>query len=123
LYVGPFLDGFFLKGAPEFERWATMQRKRLAERCAQALEQLAVAAVKLGDQRRAIEWWQRAVDLNPFDTNSVLRLAQAGSPWAIVRLRFAARSSTRMCCVRSSISLRIHGSSRWLLSCAEPPVD
>ncbi len=26
LYAGPFLDGFFLDGAPEFERWAEARR-------------------------------------------------------------------------------------------------
>jgi DNA-binding SARP family transcriptional activator len=30
LYAGPFLDGFFLRGAPQFERWADDQRRRLA---------------------------------------------------------------------------------------------
>src|SRR5438128_8676022 len=30
LYDGPFLDGFFLSGAEEFERWVESERTRLA---------------------------------------------------------------------------------------------
>src|SRR5690242_12581802 len=30
LYRGPFLDGFFLTGAPEFDRWVERERSRLA---------------------------------------------------------------------------------------------
>src|SRR5688500_17930131 len=30
LYAGPFLDGFFLSDAPEFERWVDAERDRLA---------------------------------------------------------------------------------------------
>jgi DNA-binding SARP family transcriptional activator len=77
LYTGPFLDGFFLRGAPEFERWATAQRKRLAEQCVEGLGRLATASVKRGDHRQAVEWWRRAVELNPFDTDTVLHLAEA----------------------------------------------
>jgi serine/threonine-protein kinase len=29
LYEGPFLDGFFVTGAPEFETWSATQRTRL----------------------------------------------------------------------------------------------
>jgi len=87
LYTGSFLDGFFLKGAPEFERWVTSQRKRLAERCAEALGRLATASVARGDYRQAVEWWRRAAELNPFDTETVLQLAQA---WVAVGDRAAA---------------------------------
>lgn len=77
LYAGPFLDGFFLRGAPGFERWADDQRGRLAQRCGRALSTLATAATASGDHRRAVEWWRCAVELNPFDTEAVLRLAEA----------------------------------------------
>jgi DNA-binding SARP family transcriptional activator len=87
LYKGPFLDGFFLKGAPQFEGWVTAQRKRLGEQCAGALARLAAAAASAGDQRQAIEWWRRATELNPFDTETVLHLAEA---WVAVGDRAAA---------------------------------
>jgi DNA-binding SARP family transcriptional activator len=75
LYVGPFLDGFFLKGSPEFEQWVAEQRRRFESQCAKAVGQLAAAAAARGDQRQALEWWRRAVELNPFDTETVLQLA------------------------------------------------
>jgi len=77
LYSGPCLDGFFLRGAPGFERWGEDQRTRLAGRCAQALGALAKAAAVNGDYHQAVAWWRRAADLNPFDTDAVLRLAEA----------------------------------------------
>lgn len=77
LYAGHFLDGFFLRGAPGFERWADDQRRRFAQRCGEAFSALATAASRSGDHLRAVEWWRRAAELNPFDTNAVLRLAEA----------------------------------------------
>lgn len=86
-YVGPFLDGFFLKGASEFEHWVSAQRQHLSERCAGALTHLAKTAADNGNHRHAVEWWQRAAELNPFDTEIVLRLAEA---WVAVGDRAAA---------------------------------
>lgn len=77
LYTGPFLDGFFLRGAPGFERWADDQRSWFAQRCGHALGTLATAASGSGDHPRAVEWWRRAAELNPFDTNIALRLIEA----------------------------------------------
>src|SRR5687768_9674765 len=42
-YRGPFLDGFFLGGAPDFERWVEAERVALARAYTEALETLAVA--------------------------------------------------------------------------------
>jgi DNA-binding SARP family transcriptional activator len=92
LYTGPFLDGFFLKGSPEFERWVSAQRQRLADRCVHALGRLAAASVTQGDHRQAVEWWRRAAELNPFDTETVLQLAQA---WVAVGDRAAALRCTQ----------------------------
>ena len=84
LYAGPFLDGFFLREAPGFERWVEDQRRRLAERCADALGQLAAAATT---KHQAAEWWRRAAALNPYHTDTVLRLANA---WVAIGDRAAA---------------------------------
>src|SRR3989475_7202416 len=83
-YAGAFLDGFFLRGAPGFERWVDDQRSRLAERCAQAFGLLAAAAAT---QHQAVEWWRRAAELKPYDTDTVLRLAKA---WVAIGDRAAA---------------------------------
>src|SRR6267378_2382501 len=84
LYTGSFLDGFFLKEAPGFERWIDDQRRRLAERCGQAFEVLAAAAAT---KQEAVEWWRRAAELNPYHTDTVLRLANA---WVAIGDRAAA---------------------------------
>lgn len=64
-YAGPFLDGFFLNDAPEFERWAERERARLFGECAAALEQLAIGAATSHDGAGATEFWMRraAMDL------------------------------------------------------------
>src|SRR2546430_17523636 len=41
LYAGPFLDGFYLSDAAEFERWVEAARRRLRDRATAALERLA----------------------------------------------------------------------------------
>jgi len=73
-YRGPFLDGFFLKDAPEFERWSDQQRNRLARRAADAFTRLAGQAAERGDHRSAAAWWRRAVEADPFDSPAALGL-------------------------------------------------
>jgi DNA-binding SARP family transcriptional activator len=77
LYRGPFLDGFFVKDAPEFERWVDAQRSRLVRRVAAALTLLAERASAANDQRAAVEWWRRVVEIDPFDSATALALVQA----------------------------------------------
>ena len=52
LYRGPFLDGFYLSDAAEFERWAEEERSQLAGKYAWALEGLADAARDRSDYAR-----------------------------------------------------------------------
>jgi TolB-like protein/cytochrome c-type biogenesis protein CcmH/NrfG len=65
LYAGPFLDGFYLKGADEFERWASAERDRLAHDYARALEALAEQATAGGDVRASVGWWRRLATVEP----------------------------------------------------------
>jgi DNA-binding SARP family transcriptional activator len=74
---GPFLDGFFLKDAPEFERWADAQRHRLARRLCMACIDLANAATSKGDPTRSAEWWRQAAEVDPLDSQIALDLVQA----------------------------------------------
>jgi DNA-binding SARP family transcriptional activator len=76
-YGGPFLDGFAVDDAPEFERWAEEERDRLARAYARALEQLAVAREAEGDHRGAAEWWKRLARHDPFSSRIALRTMQA----------------------------------------------
>ncbi len=65
LYAGPFLDGFYLRGADAFERWATAERDRLAHDFARALEALAEQATVGGDVRASVGWWRRLAAAEP----------------------------------------------------------
>lgn len=77
LYAGPFLDGFYLAEAGEFERWVEAERARVATRVREALNELATEAVARGDQRGAAESWRRLVALDPLSADAVLGLMTA----------------------------------------------
>jgi DNA-binding SARP family transcriptional activator/TolB-like protein/tetratricopeptide (TPR) repeat protein len=77
LYGAPFLDGFHVSGAPEFERWVDGERDRLARACARALETLAERAEGRGDPLGAAGWWRRLADHDPFSSRVALRLVRA----------------------------------------------
>lgn len=77
VYAGPFLDGFYLSGAPEFERWVETERERLKERAAAALEAVATATSTRGDHVHAVEWWRRLAALDPLSTRNALGLMNA----------------------------------------------
>lgn len=90
LYSGPFLDGFYLPRAGEFERWVEAERSRRAATHARALEGLATAAAERGDNATAVRWWKARVDADPLDTPATLRLLMAlvtaGNPAEALRL-------------------------------------
>jgi len=66
LYTGPFLDGFYLSDAPEFERWVEAERARLAGSVVRMLEQLAESSEKAGRRDEAMHRWRRLCELEPF---------------------------------------------------------
>jgi TolB-like protein/DNA-binding SARP family transcriptional activator/Tfp pilus assembly protein PilF len=84
LYAGPFLDGFFLSDAPEFERWAESERDRLARHYANALEALVAQAEAVGDTGAVAEWCRRLAAHDLYSSRVALRLmralAAAGDP-------------------------------------------
>ncbi len=79
LYAGPFLEGFHLSGAPEFERWADRQRSEYAARAAEAIETLARRAGTRGDHPAAAASWRRLVAMDPLDARVVLESMQANA--------------------------------------------
>lgn len=82
-YAGLFLDGFFLDGAPEFERWAETERARLAKLADLAMESLARAASARGDHHEAATQWLRLAARDPLNSRVALEtmrsLATAGN--------------------------------------------
>lgn len=67
LYTGPFLDGFYLTGAPEFERWVEENRARLKRAVLKALEALARRADEAAAHSEAAGWWRRLGELEPLE--------------------------------------------------------
>jgi len=86
LYRGPFLPGFHVAGAPDFERWADQQRAVLKRKAFEAARHLAGSQEGAGDDRGSIAALRRARAIRPEDDETVravitacLRLGNAGA--------------------------------------------
>jgi adenylate cyclase len=77
LYAGPFLDGFYVREANDFERWASAERGRLAHDYARALEALAERAAAEDDSRTAVAWWRRLAAAEPLSARAATGLMRA----------------------------------------------
>ncbi|HEX6106536.1 MAG TPA: BTAD domain-containing putative transcriptional regulator, partial [Gemmatimonadales bacterium] len=77
LYRGPFLDGFFLSDAPEFEEWAEGERARLAREHARALYEMAKEAGSRGQHTVEIACWRRLAAADPLSEKAAAGLARA----------------------------------------------
>ena len=77
LYKGPFLDGFFLPEATEFDSWSERERLRLAGGYRAALEALAQAAEDEKDFHGAVEHWRALAAHDPYDSAVAARLMSA----------------------------------------------
>jgi serine/threonine-protein kinase len=73
LYQGDLLDGFYVTGAPEVERWLDGERTRLRERASSAAWSLADSAPADADRMR---WARRAAAMTPDDEGSLRRLVE-----------------------------------------------
>ena len=92
IYEGPFLDGFFLTDAPEFERWAESRRSVLHDKQRDLLQRLADDTTRRGDRAAAVAWWRRLAAHEPTSTRATLGLMEslAGSgdaPAALAQFR------------------------------------
>ncbi|MGH7481999.1 MAG: BTAD domain-containing putative transcriptional regulator, partial [Longimicrobiales bacterium] len=76
MYAGPFLDGFHVPDAAEFERWADSERDRLFRRYAAALESVAEARVERGDLTGAVAALRRLAAADPYNARVTLRLME-----------------------------------------------
>lgn len=77
LYVGQFLDGFHVAGAPEFERWVDTERARIEQQATQAMWTLASRAEVARDLDAAVRWWRPLSAIAPLDGRVALRLISA----------------------------------------------
>lgn len=76
-YIGPFLDGFHISDAPEFERWLEEERAGLARDYAGALQRLAHQASEGGDRVQAAEWWRKLAAQDPLNARVAIGLMEA----------------------------------------------
>ena len=66
LYHGEFLEQFFLDDSEVFEEWATLKREWLHREAVEALLHLADHCERCGDYRKARQYAQRQVSLEPW---------------------------------------------------------
>ena len=76
-YRGPFLDGFHVQGAEEFDRWAETERRILEAEYMSVLEQLALRAESRGDTVAAVRWWRQLSARDPLNARTTVALMRA----------------------------------------------
>jgi DNA-binding SARP family transcriptional activator len=76
-YAGPFLDGFYLRDAAEFERWVEDQRARFRRGYQESLAALGQRAAARGQHAAAAGWWRRALEDDPYNALAALALVEA----------------------------------------------
>lgn len=76
-YAGPFLDGFHLPGAAEFDRWVDEERRALEHESETAFERCATGVEARGDYASAVIWWRRMAAKDPINARVAMRLMRA----------------------------------------------
>ena len=74
LYRGDFLEGFYVRDAPDFEQWLLGQRARYRENVMQGLHVLAAYAEQAGHLPQAIGHTRRLLALEPWREEAHRRL-------------------------------------------------
>lgn len=96
LYSGPFLDQFHLPGAPEFEKWQSTTRNRLARLARGAFRHLVDERVNEGDLPGALATASRWAALEPLEDEAqhtcIALLARSGQRSAALKHYDAYRS-------------------------------
>jgi len=77
VYAGPFLKGFHVSGASEFDNWLDGERERLARAYSSTLLELVGEAEAHGNAGEAVEWLRRLAAHDPYDSRVALRLMEA----------------------------------------------
>ncbi|HET7552712.1 MAG TPA: BTAD domain-containing putative transcriptional regulator [Gemmatimonadaceae bacterium] len=99
LRVGPFLDGFHLDGAVEFERWMDAEREGISQQLQRALEAHAMRAEEKRDAQSSVRRWRQLVALDPYSsryTVGLMRsLASAGDTPGAIRVARAHETRVR----------------------------
>ena len=67
LYAGDLLPGFYVSGAPDFDRWLEGERQRLRARASTSAWTYAVERAGQGHAEEAVRWARRATERAPDD--------------------------------------------------------
>ncbi|HYF40682.1 MAG TPA: BTAD domain-containing putative transcriptional regulator, partial [Gemmatimonadales bacterium] len=74
LYRGDLLEGFFIRGAPEFERWLEDERARVKRVAIQAATALAEQSEAKEAWQDSAQWANRALRIAPLDEGALRQL-------------------------------------------------
>jgi serine/threonine-protein kinase len=74
LYRGGLLEGFFIRGAPEFEQWLEDERARLKVVALQSATRLGEQCEARGALGESAQWARRALRIAPLDEPALRRL-------------------------------------------------
>ena len=74
LYQAEFMEGFSLPDSGLFEEWLLLQRERFNRLVLNALYQLALGYLRLGEFERALVYAWRQVEMDPFQENAQRQL-------------------------------------------------
>ncbi|MGQ0702017.1 MAG: BTAD domain-containing putative transcriptional regulator [Gemmatimonadales bacterium] len=77
LFSGRFLDGFYLRNAPELERWVEEQRTRLSTQAASVIESLAREAEAAGDHDSAVKRRRQLMTIDPLSGRHAMAYMRA----------------------------------------------
>jgi DNA-binding SARP family transcriptional activator/TolB-like protein/tetratricopeptide (TPR) repeat protein len=76
-YAGPFMDGFHISDAPDFEQWLAGERARLSALHSGVLESAARRSAAAGDAVAAAALWRRLAALEPYNSRVTRELMLA----------------------------------------------
>ena len=76
LYRGEFLEGFYVRNAPDFEQWLLVERERLRSAAVQLFDLLATRYQQSGQLTSAISTFRRLLQLEPWREEIHYRLMQ-----------------------------------------------
>ena len=76
-YRGPFLQGFSLSDAPEFDEWVRVEDTRLRQACFEALERLSAWAAAREDWAAAAGYALQMIEIDPLAETAQQRLMRA----------------------------------------------
>lgn len=77
LYGGPFLDGFYLEGMAEFDRWVEAERARRGREYQASLDALVESATARKDYVAAARWGRRLAAAEPLNARAAIGLIEA----------------------------------------------